>query len=345
MAAAQTARRILVVLAVLAILLVAFVASPFATAFLLAAVIAGALSSAMERLTRAFRGRRALAGGLLTFSVLAAVVVPVAAFAATLVAQAVEGWTWLRDTLASQGVSALLAYLPGAIRPRAEQLLKELPAAIERLPQAAASHSGEAAAAVGGVLSATGGFLFQSAMMLIALFFLLVDGPRLVAWLQDVVPLKRGQLPELLGDFRRVAVAVIVSTLATAGVQAVVSFGGYLLARVPSPIFFALATFLCALIPALGAAIAVILVALLMLATGHTLAAAFLAVWGIVVVGLVDNVVKPLFMRGGMEIHGAVIFFSLLGGLAVFGPIGLVAGPLAVAFLIAVIRIYGRDFE
>jgi predicted PurR-regulated permease PerM len=344
MATAQTAHRILIVLAVLAILLVGLVFSPFATALLLAAVLAGALHPWMERLAHGLGGRRALAGGLLTFAVLAAVVVPIGTFAANLVAQAVEGWAWLRGTLASQGVSALLDYLPGVVRSPAERLLKDLPAAIEKLPQAAASHSGEAAAAVGGVLSATGSFLFQSVMMLIALYFLLVDGPRLVAWLAQVVPLKRGQLQELLENFRQVAVAVIVSTIATGAVQALVAFVGYLIVGVPRPVFFALATFLCALIPALGAAVAVVAVALLMLATGHTVAAAFLAGWGIVVVGLVDNVVKPLLMRGGMEIHGAVIFFALLGGLAVFGPIGLVAGPLAVAFMIAVIRIYGRDF-
>jgi len=344
MATAKTAHRILVVLAVLAILLVAFVFSPFATALLLAAVLAGALHPWMERLAHALGGRRAIAGGLLTFAVLAAVVVPIASFAANLLAQALEGWTWLRGTLASQGVSGLLDYLPDVLRSPAERLLQEIPAAVEKLPQVAASHSGQAAAAVGGVLSATGSFLFQSAMMLIALYFLLVDGPRLVAWLSEVVPLKRGQLPELLEDFRHVAVAVIVTTIATAAVQAAVAFVGYLVAGVPRPVFFGIATFLFTLIPALGGAMAVVLVALLMLATGHTGAAAFLAVWGIVVVGLVDNVVRPLFMRGGLEIHGAVIFFALLGGLAVFGPIGLVAGPLAIAFLIAVSRIYRRDF-
>jgi predicted PurR-regulated permease PerM len=123
-----------------------------------------------------------------------------------------------------------------------------------------------------------------------------------------------------------------------------VALGGYLVARVPNAVFFTLATFLCALVPALGATVAVLAVAALKLATGHAAAAIFLAAYGLVVVGIVDNLAKPLLMRGGLEIHGAVIFFALLGGLAVFGPIGLVAGPLAVAFLIAVVRIYRRDF-
>jgi predicted PurR-regulated permease PerM len=67
-------------------------------------------------------------------------------------------------------------------------------------------------------------------------------------------------------------------------------------------------------------------------------------VWAIVVVGLVDNIVKPWLLKGQIEIHGAVVFFALLGGIAVFGAIGLVAGPLVVAFFLATVRLYQRDF-
>jgi len=55
-------------------------------------------------------------------------------------------------------------------------------------------------------------------------------------------------------------------------------------------------------------------------------------------------VVKPIFIRGGVPIHGAVIFFALLGGLAAFGPVGFLIGPLSVTFLVAVVRMYRRDF-
>ena len=60
--------------------------------------------------------------------------------------------------------------------------------------------------------------------------------------------------------------------------------------------------------------------------------------WGFLVVGLIDNVVRPLLIKGGVEMHGAVVFFALLGGLAAFGAVGLVAGPLVVAFFVAISR-------
>jgi predicted PurR-regulated permease PerM len=76
---------------------------------------------------------------------------------------------------------------------------------------------------------------------------------------------------------------------------------------------------------------------------GHPVSALFLVLWGILAVGLIDNIVKPYLIRGGIELHGAVVFFALLGGLAYFGPVGLIAGPLVVSFFLAVVRMWDRD--
>jgi predicted PurR-regulated permease PerM len=66
--------------------------------------------------------------------------------------------------------------------------------------------------------------------------------------------------------------------------------------------------------------------------------------WSTLVVGMVDNVLKPVIIKGGMETHGAIVFFALIGGMTAFGPVGLVLGPLSVSLLLAVLRIYQRDF-
>ncbi|HTU63476.1 MAG TPA: AI-2E family transporter, partial [Polyangiales bacterium] len=76
--------------------------------------------------------------------------------------------------------------------------------------------------------------------------------------------------------------------------------------------------------------------------TGHPYLALFLAIWAVTVVALVDNVVKPILIRGGMNMPGAVVFFALIGGLGAFGPVGLVLGPMIVAFFVALVRIYQR---
>jgi predicted PurR-regulated permease PerM len=197
---------------------------------------------------------------------------------------------------------------------------------------------------LGNVVSATGSALLHTALTLVALYFLLLDGPALVEWLNEAIPLKRGQVSELLHEFRRVTVTVLVSTIATGAVQSLVAVGGYLVAGVPNPLFFGITTFVVSLVPFLGATVMVLTLGAVELVTGHTGAGIFLLAWGLGVVGVIDNVVKPLFIRGGVPIHGAVIFFALLGGLAAFGPIGFLVGPLAIAFVVAVVRMYRRDF-
>ena len=207
------------------------------------------------------------------------------------------------------------------------------------------AQGGKAAAAVGAALSATGSLVFQAAMMLIALYFMLVQGGELVAWLDGLSPLKPGQTRELLSEFKKVSFAVIMSTVITAAVQAVAALVGYLIAKVPHPILFAGVTFFAALIPAIGAGAVCLVAALLLYVTGHPYMAIFLASWGLIVVGLVDNMVKPLLIKAGMEMRGAVVFFALVGGLGAFGTVGLLLGPLVVAFFLALLRMYQRDFK
>lgn len=335
-------------LILLSIALVLLVISPFFEAFFLAAVLAGAFHGLQKWMTRKLRGRSGLSAGLICVGIVLALLAPLAALTTFLVSQILEGVNFISNLVQQRGLEGLLTYVPGPLRDNAAHLLERFQsnsAGMWETLQAQLSTRGAVAAqTVGGFVAATGSLVFQTVMMLIALYFLLVDGSRLVKWLESVSPLKRGQTTELLLEFRSVTRSVLVSTLATAGVQAVAALVGYLITGVPVPIFFAAITFFFALVPAVGAATVCVAAALVLLATGHPVGAIFLAAWGIIVVGLSDNVIKPLLVRRGLHMHGALIFFALLGGLAVFGPVGLLLGPLCVAFFLSVLRIYERDY-
>jgi predicted PurR-regulated permease PerM len=348
MSSELVARRVFTGLILLSIILLALVVQPFAKGFFLAAVLAGALYGTHKRLTRAFRGRANLSAGVLLFGVIVALLLPLTGFTAFLLTEAAEGVRFVRETVNKEGIEGLVHRLPGpaekVVRNLMDRFSVEEMQLDETLEKQMSSQGGTAAKAVTGAVAATGSFAFQTAMMLIALFFLLVDGKRLVDWIESVSPLKRGQTTELLREFRLVVIAVLVSSVATAGVQSVAALIGYLIARVPVPFFFAAVTFFVALIPAVGAASVCMVAALLLLMTGHPWAALFLAIWGVVVVGLVDNVIKPILVKRGLHMHGAIVFFSLLGGLAAFGTVGLLIGPLIVAFFLALLRIHERDY-
>ncbi|HEY6099014.1 MAG TPA: AI-2E family transporter [Anaeromyxobacter sp.] len=337
------ARRLLVALVLAALALSAAIIRPFWVAFFLAAVVTAALRPAMEWLARGFRGRRAAAAALLTFGVLVLVVLPIAALGTIVVNQVLEGIDWLRKTVQSEGIWGLVERLPDFAQRAVREVLDAVPEPQQELQKLAGEKSGGAAAAVGGAIAATGGALFQTAMMLIALFFLLADGQRLVRWIDARLPLRPGQFRKLVEDFRQTSVSVLVATIGAAAIQSVVAVAGYAIARAPNLLFLGLTTFVVALVPALGAAVAVAVVALIFLATGHPGTAVFLGIWA-AVVSIADHVARPYFMKGGMALHGGVVFFALLGGLAAFGGIGLLVGPLVVTFLLTTVKLYRSEF-
>jgi predicted PurR-regulated permease PerM len=342
------ARLTFVVLIVISLVLLGIIIRPFAEAFFFAAVLAGSLYPFQTRVARMLRGRKTVAATLICVGVVVALVAPVGGIAAFAVTEAIDGARFIVRTVQSDGMNGLIEELPEPVRNGAQSLLERFPIKETEIDAAlqeqATAQSGTAARAVTGALAATGSFMLQATMMLIALFFLLIDGPRMVQWLEQVSPLKDGQTTELLVEFRKVSGSVLVSSLATAGVQSIAALAGFLISGVPHPIFFATLTFFVAFIPAVGAGGMCLLAAVLLLAMGKTWMALFLAIWGVVVVGMVDNVIKPLLVKRGMHMHGAIVFFALLGGLAAFGTVGLIAGPLIVSLFLALVRIYQRDY-
>lgn len=337
-----TARRFLLVLLIGSFLLVGTVVWPLAEALLLAIVLAAVLAPLQRRLAAKLRGRPKLAAGILVFAVLVLLIGPLIGMSAFVIKEAAAGVKFIQETVRGEGVTGLIERLPDPLERYANEALARLGNRGQIEAQVSAQ-GGKAASAVGAALVATGSLLFQGAMMLIALFFLLAGGGALLTWVDSVSPLRRGQTRELVDEFKKVSSAVIVSTLITAGVQAAAALAGYLIAGVPHPLFFAVVTFFVAMIPAIGAASVCLFAALVLLITGHPYMALFLAIWGVAIVGLVDNVVKPYLIKGDVEMEGVVVFFSLIGGIAAFGMPGLLIGPLAVALFLALLRIYKRD--
>lgn len=348
MASEPTARRIFTALIVLSLALLALVIRPFAEALFLAAVLAAALRRPQVWLAGKLRGREGLAAAILTVAVIVAILLPISGFTAFGVTQIADGVQFVRETVQTEGVDGLVDRLPKVLQGPLDALLARLEAddgALgEVLERQVSERGGAAATWVRDVLTTTGQIALHSALMLIALYFFLVDGDKLVAWLERTSPLRQGQTQEILREFRRVSLAVLYSSLATAGVQALAALAGYLIVGVPAPIFFTGVTFFVALIPAIGGAFVVVATAALMFLSGHPWAALFLVIYGPLVVGLADNVTKPLLTRRGLHLHAAIIFFALLGGLAAFGAVGLLLGPLIVAFFLALLRIHERDY-
>jgi len=340
----QPLPRFFLALMIIAMVLLGLVIMPVVQELFLAAVFAGVLWPVQQWLSKRLRGKRGVAAGLITSAVIVLLLGPVAMITTFVIRDGADGVRFVSAAVHSDDVAALVDHLPASARDAVRAAIERMPTDPGEMMGSVGDHGGATAATVGKALVATGSLAFHAVLMLIALFFLLVRGHDLVAWLDSVSPLRRGQTLELLATFRKVSFAVIASAAVTAAVQAVAAMVGFLIARVPSPFFFTLVTFFLAFVPAIGAAVVCLFAALLLLVSGHPYLAAFLALWGLIVVGLVDNLIKPLLIRRGLEIHGAIVFFSLIGGIATFGAIGLLVGPLMVALFLALLRIYHRDY-
>jgi len=341
----ELGRRVLIAMAVLAVVLVVYVALPFAESLLMAAVLAAAFSPWYEGLARRLKGQRTLAAVVFVTMVVFALVLPLAGIALAVAQQADDAFRPIRTAFQARGLNGVLAGLPAPLPELARQAIDYLPRGEQQVEELVRSLTGKVLGGAGYLFLATGSIVFQLSMMLVAFFFLLVDGPSLVSWIKTVSPLTHEQMGELLGDFRDVSVAVIAGSFGTALAQTAVALLGYWMAGAPHALLLAAATFVGAFIPVIGAGTVTVLAALLLFFNGHPSAALFLAIWGVGVVSVIDNIVKPYLMRGRMEVNTGVILFALLGGVATFGPVGLVAGPLAVAFLLAVIRMCHKELQ
>jgi predicted PurR-regulated permease PerM len=199
------------------------------------------------------------------------------------------------------------------------------------------------------VVASSGRATFHTAIMLIAFYFLLIEGSRIAEWMRRVSPLEARQTRDLLDEFRAVSRASILGTAIAALFQALTATLGFFITGVPHAVFFGMCTLIASFIPVVGTLIVwVPAVAFLWLA-GHHGSAVLLAAWCMVFVVGAEHVGKPLILRrvlgGQQEMHTGIVFLSLLGGLEMFGLIGLVLGPLVFAFLLAMLRIYERDFR
>lgn len=335
-------RRAELVMVLLAVVLVGIITWPIWRPLFVAAVIAGVLNPLFERVCKRLGGRRSLVAGLFTAATVLLIFVPLTALVAVAVREATNAFIIVRQTLESGGVAGLIEKAPDPIEGWLERAQKQLPTTIEGARSQLTTGGRWTLGALSSTLAVLGRFGFQLAMMLIALFFLLRDGAKLVSWLADATPLGR-RVRQLAREFRTVARSVMGANFITGLVQAAVATAGFFIARAPSPIFFGLLTLFSSLIPSVGTALVTLPVAGLLLLLGHPWAALFLALWSLVLVGLIDNLVRPALIKGGAHLHGALIFFSLIGAIAAVGAVGLFLGPLVLTFLIAAVRISRAD--
>jgi predicted PurR-regulated permease PerM len=186
-----------------------------------------------------------------------------------------------------------------------------------------------------GFLSGLGGWLLQLAVAIVTLFYLFRDGPVLIDGLRRSIPLEDERVDRLLERARDVTQATVLGNVLVAIVQGALGGIAFAIVGLPAATLWGTIMGFLALIPLVGPAIVWVPGALYLGLSGSIVRAIVLAAIGALVIGTVDNILRAAFVGGRARVHSLVVFLSVLGGLFVFGAVGVVAGP--VMFVLALL--------
>ena len=342
-------RNAFVLLLVAAISLLALaIVWPFLRPLLLGAMLAGLSHPLYRWLTRLFRGRTSLASFTTLLILVLLAVGPLGAFAGVVIGQAMEvsekAIPWAREHFGpSSGFDAhswLVARFPAL-----EPYVPDQETIIDNFGLAAKSAGGFLVTAASRMTAGTAAFLLDAFVMLYAMFFFLRDGKAILEKIFYYIPLRHEDELQMIERFTSVTRATIKGTVIIGIIQGTLAGIALWLAGITGAAFWGTIMVILSVIPGVGSALVWIPAVIYLFATGQTLAATLVAAWCAAVVGTIDNVLRPTLVGKDAKMPDLLILVGTLGGLFLFGPIGVIAGPLVFGLFLTVWDIYGAAFR
>ena len=181
---------------------------------------------------------------------------------------------------------------------------------------------------------------FDFVLMAFTLFFLLKDGPKFLEKLRDYMPFPEHEKKQLTKQIKDVVVSTIYGGVIVALAQGLIGVIAFAVVGIRAPVLWGMAMSITSFIPIAGCALVWVPATLYLFVKGLTTQAIILAAIGIFAISTVDNVLRPIIIRGRVSMPLVLVFFSVFGGIQVFGLLGLVLGPLVVAVFVSVIGIF-----
>jgi predicted PurR-regulated permease PerM len=308
---------------------------PVLVVVVLAAALASLTAPLFDWTVRRLRGRRRLASALLVTALLLAVIGTLATVTVAIAGRLVGEVAALRrhpETLSLAGASRLGRLGPWLVRAE-EQVRVHL---AERIPSLL-SHAGQLAGALGQALGHAALGLF---LLAVTLYYFYLNGRTWRDRVIDMAPLPPDEMRAFFERFHQVSLAVLVGNLGTAVAQGATATLGYWVLGVPAPLLLGALTVLAALIPLVGTWLVWGPLALWLGLSQSWTRALLLLLYGLLVVGTIDNVLRPLLTRRGLRENPLLIFLAVFGGLSAYGVAGLFLGPLIIVLAITVVSVY-----
>ncbi len=316
--------------------LVIVVFLPFLTVFVLGAAIAVVFHPLYRRLNAAFPWQNGWLSALLSVVVFALIVcAPLVLMGKALISQSSELYAKITQAGGeSYGTflnEALVRYLPESLVSTAQDKLANLAGLISN--------------DLGHLFTATINTLLDFLLLVLSVFYFLKDGSRWRKTLVLLSPLPDKDDEKILNTLRDAVSGVLRGYLLIAVAQGALMGIGLAVFHVPNPALLGLVAAIASLIPSIGTAIVSLPIIAYLFLTGHSHAALGFAAWAAVLVGTIDNILNPVLVGRRIQIPPILILFSVLGGIALMGPVGILIGPVSVSLLFSLLSIYRSDFR
>lgn len=193
---------------------------------------------------------------------------------------------------------------------------------------------------LGPVISGTAFVALEVLLTLITLYFFLKNGDEFLSGIMKLSPLDNAYDSEILTSIQKTINSVLRGSLTIAVIQGFLVGTGLFIFHVPNPALWGMVAAIGALIPGMGTALITVPSILYLVLTKNTTEAIGLFIWSAFLVGTVDNFLAPYLYTKGIKIHPLFIFFSVLGGISYFGPLGFLFGPIILSAFLSMLHIY-----
>jgi predicted PurR-regulated permease PerM len=298
-----------------------------------------------ERSTLVCRGRRGWAAFGTLVVIVVSVLLPTALLSAAITQEAAAFYDRVKsgDIQLGQYFQHAVDALPAWVRAGLERMgLANLVEVQQKAVTALARSSQQLTSRAFSIGQNTLTFVVNLFVMLYLLFFLLRDGRKLAAQAARALPLEKRHTERLLTQFATVVRATVKGNVVVALVQGTLGGLAFWVLGISGPLLWGALMALLSLLPAVGAALVWGPVAIYLLSTGELWPAVGLAAWGVLVIGLVDNVLRPILVGKETRLPDYLVLIATLGGLAAFGLNGFVIGPVIAAIFLATWEIFAE---
>lgn len=317
-----------------------FILAPFIAPLVLGIVFAVVLQPLYQMILRRFKGRESLASLATVLITVVVILVPLSLVSMQLLREAQQLYTSFSGGEAERAVSSLISQTTPVIErviPGASDMLANLSNELDTYAEQALTWIIQN---LGSAFSSVAAVVLDLFIFFVTLYYLLRDGGRLRKHIIDLSPLANTDDDTIFTQLGLAVNSVVKGMLAVGLVQGILSGIGFLIFGVPNAVLWGLVASVAAFVPLLGTSVVLIPAVLFLALTGNMGAAIGLGIWGLVAVGLVDNFLGPRLMSAGMRLHPLLVLLSVLGGIALFGPVGIFLGPLTVSFLLALLSLH-----